>query len=82
MTVMALFIQRRFIVEVDETGVTLLMGGTALSIPWSDTERVEGHHFSARLLRKSNGKRAFVSMLDLGWENRPVTRAIRVHLDT
>lgn len=72
--------RNRLVIEVDDLGVTLRMAGPTLSIPWSDIERLEDHSLSARLLRRSNGKRVFVSMLDRGWTDRPVTRAIRSHL--
>jgi hypothetical protein len=80
MAVLAVIVRKRFVIKVDDTGVTAIMWGPTLSIPWSDIERMEGHRLSARLLRRSNGKRVFVSMLDPAWTDRPVTRAIRSHL--
>jgi hypothetical protein len=70
-------------VEVDNVGVkTHFPFGGGDSIPWSDIEAMEGHRFSARLLRRSDGKRRYIQMLDPKWSSRPVSRAIRAHLAT
>ncbi len=56
-------------------------GNLELTIPWTDIERLDGHRLSARLHRRSNGKRVFFAMLDPGWKRRPLTLAIRQHLE-
>ena len=72
----------RCTVEVDDLGVKIRIMGGGLSIPWSDIEALEGHRFSARVLRRSNGKRVYVQMFDPKWSSRPVSRAINAHLAT
>jgi len=76
----ARWIRRSSVVAVDEAGVVITMVAGKLTIPWTDIERLDGHRLSARLLRKSNGKRVFFAMLDPSWDRRPVTLAIRRHL--
>jgi len=51
-----------------------------LTIPWADVERLDGQNMSARLLRRSNGRRVFFAMLDPSLKQRPVTLAIQRHL--
>jgi hypothetical protein len=73
----------RCTVEVDDFGVRVhLPLGSGASIPWSDIEALEGHRFSARLLKRSNGRRVYVQMFDPKWSSRPVSRAIHAHLAT
>jgi hypothetical protein len=76
----AWWIRRSSVVSVDDSGVVIKMVAGRLTIPWTDIETLDGHRLSARLLRRSNGKRVFFAMLDPGWEGRPVTLAIRRHL--
>lgn len=82
MLLFAVWIRRSSVVSVDDSGVAIKMAGAIgnLLIPWDDIERLDGNRMSARLLRKSNGKRAFFAILDPHWEHRPVTLAIRSHL--
>lgn len=78
--IVSVWAQRYATVTVDDDGVLCVFPGGKLQIPWSDIESIEGHRFSARLVRSSTGKRPFFSMLDPHWRERPVTRAIRAHL--
>lgn len=76
----AWWLRRSSVVSVDDSGIVITMVAGRLTIPWSDIERLDGKRLSARLLRRSNGKRVFFAMLDPSWERRPVTLAIRRHL--
>jgi hypothetical protein len=78
----AVWAHRVAVVSVDDSGVAINMpaGGGNLMIPWDDIESLDGHRMSARLHRKSNGKRVFFALFDPCWERRPVTLAIRRHL--
>ena len=78
--IFSVWAQRYAMITVDGDGVLCVFPGGKLQIPWSDIESIEGHRFSARLVRSSTGKRAFFSMLDPHWQERPVTWAIRAHL--
>jgi len=80
MMAIAWWLRRSSVVSVDDSGVVITMVTGRLTIPWADIETLEGRRLSARLLRRSNGKRVFFAMLDPGWERRPVTLAIRRHL--
>ena len=66
-------------VSVEGMGVTITWGmlKTKRAIPWDDIERLDEGRMSARLVRRSNGKRVFFALLDPGWQERPVTIAIR-----
>lgn len=64
----------RCTVEVDDIGVKIQIIGGEVSIPWSDIEALESHRFSARLLKRSSGKRVYVQMFDPNWSSRPVSR--------
>lgn len=77
----AWWLRRSSVVSVDDSGVVIQMVAGGLTIPWTDIERLDGQRLSARLGRRSNGKRVFFAMLDPGWERRPVTLAIRQHLE-
>jgi len=72
----------RNVIQVDEAGITLIVGVPSRSVPWSDIERIECHRLSARIRQKSNGKGMTFSMFDPYWPDRPVAQAIRAHLDT
>jgi hypothetical protein len=76
----AWWIRRSSVVSVDDSGVIITMAVGKLVIPWTDIEALDGHRLSARLLRRSNGKRVFFAMLDPGWKHRPVTLAIQQRL--
>jgi hypothetical protein len=69
-------------VSVEGMGVTITWGmlKTKRAIPWDDIERLDEGRMSARLVRRSNGKRVFFALLDPGWQERPVTIAIRRQL--
>lgn len=82
MLILAWWVRRSSVVSVDDAGVVIKTVAGRLTIPWTEIERLDGHRLSARLLRRSNGKRVFVQMLDPNWSNRPVSRAIHAHLAT
>ncbi len=67
-------------VRVEDDGIVVKMMAGTLEIPWSDIESLEAHPLTARLLRRSNGKRVVVQILDPGWRSRPVGRAITARL--
>jgi hypothetical protein len=77
----AVIFHRRNVVQVDDGGITLIMGGKSLSVPWSDVERIEGHRLSARIRRRSNQRGVTFAMFDPHWADSPVAQAIHAHLN-
>ena len=80
MLVLAWWIRRSSVVSVNDSGVDVSFVGGQVLIPWDDIERIDGYLLSGRLVRRSNGKQFFFSMLDPSWKQRPVTLAIRSQL--
>lgn len=82
MVLFAWLLHKTSTVTVDRSDVTIktLFGG--ISVPWSDVASIEPHRFRAALVRMESGRRVWIQILDPGWKDRPVGRAIFAHLNS
>ncbi|HVA07081.1 MAG TPA: PH domain-containing protein [Acidimicrobiales bacterium] len=80
MITFALFRHRRSFVEVDDAGVTVVMGGRSRLVPWSDIELLKSQRLSVWIERRSAEKPVVILVFDVHWADNPVVRAIQAHL--